>query len=105
LSNATAIGFGAIVNVSNKVRIGNTNVTTIEGQVAYTFPSDGRFKTEVREADVKGLDFIKRLRPVAYNFDTRKFEEFESRNLAPEQRRARLQQDFSRSTSIRQSGF
>src|SRR5262249_59060981 len=32
LSNATAIGAGAIVNASNKVRIGDANVTVIEGE-------------------------------------------------------------------------
>lgn len=30
LSNATVIGANATVNASNKVRIGNTNVTVIE---------------------------------------------------------------------------
>ncbi|HEU4606567.1 MAG TPA: hypothetical protein VFS31_00560, partial [Chitinophagaceae bacterium] len=57
LTNATAIGYAAVVNASNKVRIGNSAVTVIEGQVAFTRPSDGRFKFNVRE-DVKGLDFI-----------------------------------------------
>src|SRR5262249_28045441 len=32
LSNATAIGSGAIVNASNKVRLGDANVTVIEAQ-------------------------------------------------------------------------
>jgi hypothetical protein len=75
LSNATAIGSGAIVNASNKIRLGNSSVTVIEGQVAYTFPSDGRFKTNVSE-NIKGIDFIMRLRPVSYNFQTRKYDDF-----------------------------
>ena len=75
LTNATAIGSGAIVNASNKIRIGNSSVTVIEGQVAYTFPSDGRFKTNVSE-NIRGLDFIMKLRPVAYNFQTKKYDEF-----------------------------
>jgi hypothetical protein len=37
LTNATAIGSGAIVNASNKVRRGDALVTVIEGQVAFTF--------------------------------------------------------------------
>ena len=45
LSNATAIGANAVVNASNKIRLGDTNVTVIEGQVAYTFTSD-RIKKE-----------------------------------------------------------
>jgi endosialidase-like protein len=40
LNNATAIGGGAIVDASNKIRLGNTAVTVIEGNVAYTFTSD-----------------------------------------------------------------
>ena len=67
LSNATAIGYDAIVSASNKVRIGNTNVTVIEGQVPFSSPSDGRFKTNVSE-EVKGVAFIMKLRPVVYNF-------------------------------------
>ena len=40
LSNATAIGSGCIVNVSNKVRVGNGDVIVIEGQVGFTSSSD-----------------------------------------------------------------
>jgi len=75
LNNTVAIGFNAFVNVSNKVRIGNSAITVIEGQVAYTFPSDGRFKTNVTET-IKGLEFIMKLRPVAYNFQTSKYDAF-----------------------------
>src|SRR5579859_451659 len=73
LSNATALGAGAVVNASNKVRIGNSSVTVIEGQVLPTTPSDGRFKFNIKE-DIKGLDFILRLRPVSYQFDVRSFD-------------------------------
>jgi len=106
LFNATAIGYNATVNASNKVRIGNTFVTVIQGQVAYSFPSDGRFKNNITESDVKGLEFIKLLRPVEYNFDTKKFEEFLTKNM-PDSTKARHFEDtdFSASTAIRQSGF
>jgi len=40
LTNATAIGNGARVNASNKIRLGNTAVTVIEGQVGFTAVSD-----------------------------------------------------------------
>lgn len=66
--NATALGFGAVANADNKVRIGNGSVTVVEGQVAYTFPSDGRFKKNVTE-NVPGLSFITKLRPVTYRLD------------------------------------
>ena len=51
LTNATAIGNGAIVNNSNKIRLGNTNVTVIEGQVAFTFPSDKSQKENFKPLD------------------------------------------------------
>lgn len=105
-SNATAVGALAIVNASNKVRIGDVNVTVIEGQPAsYTSSSDGRFKTHINEEDIKGLEFIKLLRPVAYNFDTKKFEEFLTRNMADSIRNKYLNRDFTASTNIRHSGF
>jgi hypothetical protein len=65
LTNATAIGNGAVVNASNKVRIGNGAVTVIEGQVAFTALSDRRFKTNIQPMD-KGLAFIMQLKPVSY---------------------------------------
>ncbi|MBS1567266.1 MAG: tail fiber domain-containing protein [Bacteroidetes bacterium] len=71
--NATAIGAGATVDASNKVRIGNSAVTVIEGQVPFTTPSDGRLKYDVQE-DVKGLDFVMKLRPVTYRFDVSRFD-------------------------------
>jgi trimeric autotransporter adhesin len=40
--------------------------------VAYTFPSDARFKENVTD-DVQGLEFIMKLRPVAYNFNRLSF--------------------------------
>jgi trimeric autotransporter adhesin len=105
LGNATAIGNGAIVNADNKVRVGNAAVTVIEGQVAFTFPSDGRFKTNVRAEDVVGLEFIQRLRPVVYNFETRRFTEFLTQNMPDSLRQRYLADDFGPSTAIRQSGF
>ena len=73
LSNATAIGYGASVNASNKVRLGNSSVTVVEGASYST--SDGRFKTNVKE-NAPGLDLIMQLKPVTYNFQYNKFSEF-----------------------------
>lgn len=105
LSNATALGNAATVNANNKIRFGNSSVTVVEGQVAYSFPSDGRFKFNVSE-DVAGLDFIKRLRPVNYQFDTRKFEEFLTANMTEEARSQHLEGvDFTTSSSVTHTGF
>ncbi|HUR66303.1 MAG TPA: tail fiber domain-containing protein [Chitinophagaceae bacterium] len=105
LNNATAIGANSIVNASNKVRIGDNNVTIVEiaATAVYT-GSDGRFKKNIT-SDVKGLEFINRLRPIVYNFDTKKFEEFLTRNMPDSIRNIRLTRDFSASTLIRRSGF
>jgi trimeric autotransporter adhesin len=51
LTNATAIGFGAVVNASNKIRLGNDQVTVIEGQVPYTYTSDRNEKENFRAVD------------------------------------------------------
>jgi hypothetical protein len=51
LTNATAIGFEAVVNASNKVRLGNTDVTVIEGQVAFTASSDKTKKENFEPVD------------------------------------------------------
>lgn len=72
LNNATALGYNTTVSASNKVRLGNSSITVVEGQVPYTSPSDARFKRDVEE-DVQGLSFILRLRPVSYTFDRAAF--------------------------------
>jgi hypothetical protein len=65
LTNATALGSTAIVNASNKVRIGNGSVTVIEGQVAFTASSDERLKRDIMESPF-GLEFISRIKPYIY---------------------------------------
>ena len=71
LNNATAIGYNAQVDASNKVRIGNSSVTSNGGQVSWTAYSDARIKTKVKE-NVPGLEFINLLKPVTYHFDVDK---------------------------------
>jgi hypothetical protein len=67
-SNSTAIGYNSDITASNQVRIGNTSVTSIGGQVGWTTLSDRRFKTEITES-VPGLSFITKLRPVTYRMN------------------------------------
>jgi len=107
LTNATAIGAGAVVNASNKVRIGNSAVTVIEGQVPFTTPSDGRFKFDVQE-DVKGLDFIRQLRPVTYHFDVERFENTMAGTTGPTGNAQTMhvqQAAYKEASLIRRSGF
>ncbi len=78
LFNTTTVGYRATTNISNSVRIGNTAVTSIGGQVGWSVLSDGRYKKAVNE-DVKGLDFIMQLRPVSYQYD---FDKIQSEKYA-----------------------
>lgn len=73
--NTTCLGIDATATGNNMVRIGNTFVTSIGGQVQWTSLSDGRFKENVRE-NVPGLDFITRLRPVTYQINRTQIDGF-----------------------------
>jgi hypothetical protein len=66
LTNATAIGYEATVSFSNTIRLGNTDVTTIGGQVAWTAASDSRIKKNIVNSNY-GLATVLKLRPVEYN--------------------------------------
>lgn len=68
-SNTIVIGGNANLSLggSNRVRIGNSSISSIGGQVNWTALSDERVKIQVRN-DVSGLDFISRLQPVTYNY-------------------------------------
>jgi hypothetical protein len=75
LANTTTVGIDARATATDMVRIGNTYVSSIGGQVSWTTVSDGRFKENVRE-DVPGLSFINQLRPVTYNVNRTSFNEY-----------------------------
>jgi trimeric autotransporter adhesin len=106
LSNATAIGNGAIVSASDRVRIGNSSVSRIEGQVAWTSVSDGRIKENVQEA-VPGLSFISQLRPVTYTLNTRKQDDITMQAMPDsiKERRMLSDADYLESSSIVRTGF
>jgi hypothetical protein len=70
-NNNTALGYGARVDASNKVRVGNTSVTSIGGQVGWSSYSDERIKKNIQD-NVPGLAFIKHLRTVTYQVDVKK---------------------------------
>lgn len=67
--NQIVIGYNAIGNGSNTVQIGNANMTSIGGQVAWSNPSDIRLKKDI-VSSTHGLDFISKLRPVTYHMKT-----------------------------------
>lgn len=71
LVNATVIGWLASVDGSDKIRLGNSSISTIGGQVNWTVWSDKRVKNDIKE-NVPGLEFINQLRPVTYHYDVEK---------------------------------
>lgn len=67
LSNTTCLGYQAQVVANNTVRVGNSSITSIGGQVGWTTLSDERAKVNIAE-NVVGLNFILKLRPVTYQY-------------------------------------
>ena len=68
LFNTIAVGQAVTVTASSQARIGNSATNSIGGFVNWSVISDGRYKKNISE-DVKGIDFIMRLRPVTYQLD------------------------------------
>jgi hypothetical protein len=66
--NIVAVGQGVICPDNSTARIGNSATWSIGGYASWTNFSDGRYKKDVNE-NVKGLDFIMKLRPVTYHLD------------------------------------
>lgn len=68
LTNAIALGYNTKVNADNKVRIGNSNVTVIEGQVNWSVGSDLRLKEEIVYVNKLGLEFINALKTTTFTY-------------------------------------
>lgn len=66
--NMIAIGQGVTCPDNSTARIGNSATWSIGGFAGWSNFSDGRFKKDIQE-NVKGLDFILRLRPITYHLD------------------------------------
>ncbi len=99
ITNSTSLGWNAIATASNQVRFGNSAVTSIGGQVAWSTLSDGRFKRDLKK-DVSGLDFINHLNPVSYILDKDAFDKFLG---IPDS--IRIERAASRKSPQRQVGF
>lgn len=66
LSNTISIGNDDWPNgASNQAFIGNSRTNWIGGWKAWSVYSDARIKSDIKE-DIKGLDFILKLRPISY---------------------------------------
>ncbi len=73
--NSVAIGYLAKSTTNNQVVIGNTSTTQIGGYSNWTNLSDGRYKKNIKQ-NVPGLDFILKLKPVTYNLDNDKINNY-----------------------------
>ncbi len=80
LTNTTGIGYNVTPTASNQVRIGNSSVTSIGGQVSWSSLSDGRFKKNIKD-NVPGLAFINLLKPVTYTFDFASLKKFKGEDV------------------------
>ena len=65
-SNQTVIGYNVTGTGNNSVSLGNTSVSSIKGQVAFSTYSDKRIKKNIINNEL-GLAFINKLRTVKYN--------------------------------------
>ena len=79
-SNTTGLGYNADPTADNTIAIGDPSVTSIKGQVGFTTFSDQRFKKNIKEGEVKGLEFITLLRPVTYNADITAYAKWKDAN-------------------------
>ena len=75
IENVTALGNNTTILASNQVRIGNVYVNSIGGYRSWSNLSDGRYKKDI-QADVPGMDFIRRLRPVTYRLEVEKLNQY-----------------------------
>ena len=68
LYNVIGIGQAVTCTAVSQARIGNAATNSIGGYANWTNFSDGRYKRNIKE-NVKGIDFIMRLRPLTYTLD------------------------------------
>jgi hypothetical protein len=106
--NATVIGYHALVDASNKVRIGNTGVSSIGGQVGWTTFSDGRYKKNIKQ-DVQGLKFINLLKPITYTVDINglnaHYDNLRKHDSAYDKAKAEMQPSADAASKIIYNGF
>jgi len=105
LDYSTAIGYNALISAPNTVVIGRSGINSIGGYAPWSNLSDGRFKTNIQE-NVKGLEFINKLRPITYQVNTLQLDNFIIQNM-PDSIKTQHQagMDFASSTAVIHSGF
>lgn len=104
--NASAFGYGAIAKKNNAIYLGNSAATNGVFTTSGLYQlSDGRFKTNVQE-NVKGLEFIQKLRAVTYNLNSEGLDNFLIQNMSEEAKTAhKAGLSFKGSESKTYAGF
>ena len=74
-TNNISIGYRSPARGSNYALIGNTSTRYVNSYGIFARISDGQFKKNVKE-NVPGIEFITGLRPVSYEYDMDKLNEF-----------------------------
>jgi len=106
--NCAAFGYGALALGSDKMYFGNATIIGCYNAPNY-WGSDGRFKFNVQE-NVKGLEFINKLRAITYQMNTQQLDAFIKQNM-PQQTDSSGNPvttpvgNYSKSMSIVHSGF
>lgn len=105
-NNSTAIGYNADVSGSNKIVLGDVNITSIGGYANWTNLSDARFKKNMAPLQ-HGLDFILKLEPVTYNMNMQKLHNFmeQREGEAAEDAPKWLPEAMAAKAAIQYSGF
>ncbi len=101
---ASAIGYQALVNASNKIWLGNTGVTYAESIMGILQTSDARFKSNVQPSST-GLNFVMALKPVTYRFDSKALTEHLTNGMKDSIKMKYFQIDFESVNKIKQTGF
>lgn len=102
-TNCTALGYQASAAGDDQIQLGNVDAEVYCNNMVFG-TSDGRFKINVAE-NVKGLEFIKKLRAVTYNMDTKRLDEYVNQNLPDSIKTVRAEHDYTKSSSVVHSGF
>jgi len=101
-SNTTGLGYLSRPTASNQVRVGNAAVTSIGGFADWTNFSDERFKIQTDD-EVKGLEFILKLKPIIYTINMDSLSRFLNENKSEKYDLYKI--NLQKKSTIKYTGF